>query len=51
LKKRVTIVLEDDLVKKLRIIQAKQISDLNENVSFSAVLTNLLKKSSSNWKP
>jgi len=50
LKKRVT-VLEDNLIKKLRIIQAKQISKLQKNVNFSAVLTNSLKKSSSKWKP
>lgn len=36
--KRVTIMLEDDLVKKLHEIQAKQIRETNEAVSFSQVL-------------
>ena len=36
--KRITIVLDDDLVKKLRIIQAKKITKSKKSVSFSSVL-------------
>jgi len=41
--KRVTIVLEDDLLKKLHDIQAKLIKDSKANVSFSAVLNDTLR--------
>ena len=43
--KRVTIVMDENLMKKLRIIQAKQIKDLQKNVSFSSTIESLLKKS------
>jgi len=42
--KRVTIVLDDDLVKKLRIIQAKKLVKSKESVSFSSVIGDELKK-------
>ena len=42
--KRVTIVLDDDLVKKLRIIQAKNIVKSKKSVSFSSVVNNELRK-------
>ena len=42
--KRVTIVLDDDLVKKLRIIQAKNLVKSKESVSFSSVINNELRK-------
>ena len=41
--KRVTIVLEDDLVKILHDIQAKLIKDSKANVSFSGVLNDTLR--------
>lgn len=46
--KRVTVVLEDDILKKLRIIQAKQIKDSSASVSFSEVINETLKKSLKN---
>ena len=42
--KRVTTVLDDDLVKKLRIIQSKKISKLSKHVSFSRVINDELRK-------
>ena len=42
--KRVTIVLDDDLVKKLRIIQSKMILKSKESVSFSKVINDELRK-------
>jgi hypothetical protein len=42
--KRVTIVIDDDLVKKLRIIQAKNIIKSKESVSFSSVVNDELRK-------
>jgi len=41
--KRVTIVLEDDLVKKLHDIQAKLIKESKAHVSFSGVLNDTLR--------
>jgi len=37
-------MLEDDLIKKLRNIQAKEIKDSDKSISFSYVLNNTLKK-------
>lgn len=37
-------MLDDDLVKKLREIQAKQLKKTNQNVSFSQVINQTLKK-------
>ena len=43
--KRVTIVLDDNIVKKLRTIQAKNLTKSNESVSFSSVINDELRKS------
>jgi len=42
--KRVTLVLDDDLVKKLRIIQSKKIVKSNKSISFSSVVNGELRK-------
>ena len=43
-KRRITIMLDNDLLIKMKRIQAKQIRELNENVSFSKVINNILRK-------
>lgn len=43
--KRVTIILEDELDKKLRLLQAKLIQSTNASVIFSEVINETLKKS------
>ena len=42
--RRVTIVIDDDLVRKLRKIQSKKISKTMEHVSFSRVINDELGK-------
>lgn len=42
--KRVTIMIDDELSKKIRIIQAKMIKDTTTSVSFSKVLNEVLRK-------
>ena len=42
--KRVTIMLDEDLDKKLRMIQAKLIQSTNMSVSFSEVINETLRK-------
>ena len=42
--KRVTIMIDDDLDKKLRLLQAKLISKTNESVSYSQVINQELRK-------
>ncbi len=42
--KRITIVLDDDLAKKLREKQAKQIKESAKSVSFSRVLNEHVRK-------
>lgn len=42
--KRVTFMLEDDVEKKLRLMQAKMILDATRSVSFSQVINEILKK-------
>jgi len=42
--KRITIMIDDDLLKKLHEIQAKQIKETSESVSFSRVLNDELRK-------
>jgi hypothetical protein len=42
--KRVTIILDDDIMKKLRIVQAKLIRDSEVSVSFSKVINLTLSK-------
>ena len=41
---RITIVLDDDLVKKLRIKQAKLIKESTKSVSFSRVINQTLRR-------
>jgi len=41
---RITIVLDDDLIKKLREKQAKQIKETTKSVSFSSVINQILRK-------
>ena len=43
--KRISIVLDDDLLKKLHEIQAKQIRESTKSVSFSRVLNETVRKS------
>lgn len=43
--KRITIMLDDDLSKKLRYLQAKKLKESNKSISFSAVLNDTLRKS------
>jgi hypothetical protein len=42
--KRITIVLDDDLVKKLRIIQSKKIAKSEKSISFSKTMNEELRK-------
>ena len=43
--KRITVMLDDDILKKLRLLQSKQIKDRAESVSFSKVINETLQKS------
>lgn len=45
LAKRITIMLDEDLLKKLHEIQAKQIRQSTKSVSFSRVLNEAVRKS------
>ena len=42
--KRVTIMVDDDLDKKLRLFQAKQIANTSSSISYSQVLNHTLRK-------
>jgi len=42
--RRITIVLDDDNIKKLRTIQAKKIRESEKSVSFSRVINDVLRK-------
>ena len=42
--KRVTVVFDDEVVKKLRIIQSKKINKSSKAVSFSRIINDELKK-------
>ena len=42
--KRITIMIEDDLEKKVRMMQSKTILSENKSVSFSSVINSLLAK-------
>ena len=42
--KRVTIMIDEDLDKKIRIRQARQIQQESASVSFSSVLNDVLRK-------
>jgi len=41
---RITIILDDDNIKKLRTIQAKKIKESTKSVSFSRVINDVLRK-------
>ncbi|AJW71329.1 hypothetical protein [Nitrosopumilus adriaticus] len=43
-KKRVTVVLDDEVIKKLRVKQAKLIQQTNSTASFSHVISEELRK-------
>jgi len=42
--KRITIMIDDDLYKKLRLIQAKAIQNTTSSVSYSRVINEELRK-------
>ena len=42
--KRITVMIEDEVIEKLRILQAKQIKERTSAVSFSQVINEVLKK-------
>jgi hypothetical protein len=42
--KRITVMLDSDIEKKLRQVQAKKLVDTEGSVSFSAVLNDVLRK-------
>ncbi len=42
--KRITVVLDDDVIKKLRVIQSKNISKSLKQISFSSVVNDQLRK-------
>jgi len=42
--KRITKMIDDDIDKKLRLIQAKQISKTNSSVSYSSVINEVLRR-------
>ncbi len=42
--KRITIVLDDEVIKKLRVIQSKKLSKSLKSVSFSSVVNDQLRK-------
>jgi len=44
-KKRITIMVDSEVLVKLRIIQSKQITKTNSSVSLSKVIDGLLRKS------
>ena len=42
--KRITIMIDDDLDKKLRLVQAKAIQSTNSSVSYSRVINETIRK-------
>ena len=42
--KRITVVLDDEVIKKLRVIQSKNISKLLKSVSSTSVVNDQLRK-------
>jgi hypothetical protein len=40
--KRITVLIDDDLDKKLRILQAKKIQATNSSISYSKVINEIL---------
>lgn len=45
MKKRITIMIDEDLLKKMHEIQAKQIRDSSQSISLSSVLNEILRTS------
>lgn len=43
--KRITIVLDDDLDKKLRLLQSKEIIKSTKSISFSRTINEVIRKS------
>ncbi|MFB5620542.1 MAG: hypothetical protein ACE5RC_05375 [Nitrosopumilus sp.] len=43
MKKRITIMIDEDLLKKMHEIQAKQIRDSSQSISLSSVLNEILR--------
>lgn len=43
--KRITIMLDEDLFKKLRILQSKKIVQTEKSISFSKIINDTLRKS------
>ncbi len=43
--KRITIMIDDDLDRKLRLIQAKEIQNTSSSVSYSGTLNKVLRNS------
>ena len=44
LAKRITLMIDDELDKKLRLLQAKEISKTNSSISYSKIINDLLRK-------
>jgi uncharacterized protein (DUF4415 family) len=44
MRSRITIMLDNDIAKKLREVQAKRIKDTSEGVSFSKVINDILRE-------
>ena len=44
MRQRVTILLDDDVVKKIRRLQAKLITDTNSSVSLSSLINKILEE-------
>ena len=44
MRQRITMMLDDDLITKLRLIQSKQIATSQSSVSFSSVVNQTLRK-------
>ncbi len=44
MKKRITIMLDDDNMKKLRILQVQLLKKSTQSVSFSSVIVDVLRK-------
>lgn len=43
--KRVTISIDEDLIKQVKVLQAQLITSTERSISFSSVLANLIKES------
>lgn len=47
---RITVLIDEDIVKKLRQRQAKLMLELNENVSFSRIINDTLRSNNKKTK-